>query len=1529
MQTRARSVYSTIRSEGGLLPPDLLQRVAANDAGLPGLKPQDYHLDRSERINEAVNRSWARLTALWRTFSAQRASLPISDPATTITRERWLLPLLDELGYGRVSTANAVEINGKSYAISHRWQTVPLHLVGCNIPLDIATRGVAGASRSNPHSLLQDYLNLTPESQWGLLTNGLALRLLRDNATLTRQAYLEFDLESMFEGEQYADFVLLWLICHQSRFETLPDGDECLLESWSKAARDQGTRALDDLRAGVEEAIKTLGSGLLLHPANTTLKTRLRANDLSALDYYRQLLRMVYRLIFLFVAEDRDLLSVPNATTQQKQRFLRFYSTARLRAMAMRQRGSQHHDLYEGLRQVFSLLSGAAIPGKTAPDDLRLALGLPALGGFLFNPSFTPDLNGAQLSNLHFLTLIRSLSTIVQGTLRRSVDYRNLGSEELGSVYESLLELHPYFDMQSGAFTLVSVAGNERKTTGSYYTPISLINELLNTALDPVITQALEKGRRLANNQFTPANADAERAWARAVLLRLPNPQASTLKEQESALQQQAVLDLKIIDPAAGSGHFLIAAARRLARALSLLRAGGDEPSPAATRTALRDVIRECIYGVDINPMSVELCKVNLWLESIEPGKPLSFLDAHIQCGNSLIGLGPLQDLKTISIPDDAFNPVTGDDKAVSRSLKARNKEESHGQLGLRITLIENLDDLKKYLADRDKDVQQMPEETAEEVLAKSQARERYLADDGYQLEKLSADLYTSAFFWPLKASRNVTIMAPTNGQLRRARAGQALDAGLRQQVEGIAGRVGFFHWPLAFPNVFAAGGFDCILGNPPWERIKLQEEEFFAQRDPKIATALNKAVRAILIKALQKENPALSEEFEHAKHQADCESKFLRISERFPLSAVGDLNTYPLFAEQFRDLMGENGRAGIIVPTGIATDNNTSGFFGDLVTKRQIASLFDFENREKVFPAVDSRYKFSLLSLSKKPTNNPDFLFFATRVDHLRDPLRRFKLSPEEISLFNPNTKTMPIFRTRADAELTRMVYSRLPVLVNEQTGENPWGVRFQRMFDMSNDSHLFITEPREGYLPLYEGKMFWLYDHRLSTFDGKDTRDVTLAEKQSQIFTVRPRYWIPRDEFQIRQNNIEKCGKWYFGFRNISNNTNERTFIISIVPKTGVGNNAPVIMIGEKFSSEHATLLLSSLSALPFDYITRQKLGGVTMNFFYVEQIAVMTKKMFSFPNSLFISNRVIELIYTSNDLNFVGHDFLEEIGESDWNIRFPHNQFRNNILEPFQFDSDRRAVLQGELDAYFAALYGFNHKQLRFILDPADLTPAEIADIMDPWEEVTDALDPAGYVQRAAASTFPGETFRVLKNNEMRQYGEYRTRRLVLEAWDRLTASGELPGAVAPYKPVSGNGRMASGEQGVVNGDKRVASGGKALANSQQRMANGGRDLVNGEQEIAIGEQRIANGEVPLTTRRSLDPQPLAAPHSPPAENSAPPSPLPTHSSPEVQQSFTDFGLYKCLTCGKLEMGFNRPKHITSLHPGQSVEWFKIGK
>lgn len=1306
MRARGRDSFTTVRVEGRILPPDLLNRVSENDSGLGGLRREDYHLS-GESINEAVSRSWNRLLGVWTAFKERRENLPETEPETAMTRERWLLPLFRELDYGRLQTARAVEIEGKSYPVSHAWENTPIHLAGFRAALDTRTSGRTGAARMSPHSLVQEFLNRSESHLWAFVSNGLRLRVLRDNASMTRQAYVEFDLEAMMDGEVYPDFVLLWMLCHQSRVE-LAEGqrpEACWLEQWSQAAQEQGSRALDRLRDGVEEAIQKLGSGFLSHRENADLKKRLRDGDLHVQDYYRQLLRLVYRMLFLFVAEDRGHLLDPDAEPEARDRYTRFYSTRKLRDHAEKRVGGRHPDLYRQFAFVIKMLGDEA----GCP-----ALALPALGGFLFDESAAPDLTAADIANRDLLDAVRALAYVDQGAGATAVDFEHLGAEELGSVYESLLELAPVLDADSGDFELETVGGNERKTTGSYYTPDQLVTSLLDTALDPVLDEAAKK----------------------------PNA-------------EDAILALKVCDPAVGSGHFLIRAAHRIAHRLAAVRTGDGEPAPGPYREALRDVIGRCLYGVDVNPMSAELCRFNLLLEGLAPGKPLSFLEGHIKVGNSLLGTTPA--LIRGGIPDDAFKPIEGDDKGIASAYRKRNKTEREVWESGQTTL-----DLRGYEEEGEElrrgyeHFEAAPDSTPGEVHEKEARYHAVERSDALAHRRLVADAWCAAFVWPKTKDVSTGAAPPpiTHETFQRLQANpNAAGSGTVAETRRLAREYGFFHWHVAFPNVFGAveePGFDVVLGNPPWERIKLQEQEWFAARSPEIAKAPNAAARKRMIRALLDKQPLLYTEYGEDLRKADGTSHLIRTSGRFPLCGRGDVNTYSIFAETKRNLISATGRVGCIVPSGIATDNTTRDFFADLVATQTLASLYDFENKG-IFPNVHSSYKFSLLTLTgaRSPARAAKFAFFCHAVSDLADSERRFPLTAEDIRLLNPNTRTCPIFRSRRDAEITKEIYRRVPVLIDERREDgNPWGITFLRMFDMSNDSGLFrtreeleadgwelaepgnvFTDGRRRYLPLYEAKMLHHYDHRWATYtNATDSRLMQPQEKRDPATVAQPRYWVP--EREVRERLRDRWDRdWLLGWRDICRSTDERTAVSSIAPLSGTGDTFLLAF------PEHPqrALLAACWDSFIFDFVTRQKIGGTHLKYHYFKQLPVLPPETYDAPAARepgstladWISSRVIELTYTAHDLT----PFARDLGYDG---------------PPFRWDPERRFRLRCELDVAYFHLYGIAREDVEYIMD----------------------------------------TFPIVKRKDEAAHGEYRTRRVILEIYDHMAAA--MPEAAPETTP-----------------------------------------------------------------------------------------------------------------------------------------------
>ncbi|WP_155058461.1 Eco57I restriction-modification methylase domain-containing protein [Streptomyces blattellae] len=1321
--TTRNQVFTAVHTVGGLLPADMLLRISEGK-DIKGSAPSDYRVVGARSVRDEAERHWDYLKAAWREL---REKLP-ADPEAEVRADptglaitQWLEPLFAELGFGLLTPVGASGIPAdsdpdKRFPVSHRWNHALIHLTAWNAHLD---KRPGGAGTVPPQSMVQECLNRTEAHLWGVLTNGRQLRLLRDSSALATASYVEFDLEAIFDGELFSEFVLLYRLLHASRFEVAEGAapSTCPLEAWRTEAIASGTRALDQLRKGVQEAITALGTGFLRHPGNGALREDVHPRELRS-----ALLRLVYRLLFVFVAEDRDALLSPDADALARERYETYFSSARLRAHARKRRGTAHGDLYEALRIVLTALGD---------ENGRPELGLPGLGGLFNDTDADAPLRGLKLSNEALLTAVRHLSQVRDGSAGRwrAVDYRHLDAEELGSVYESLLELEPKYSAADRTFELVEVAGNTRKTTGSYYTPSSLIECLLDSALDPVIDDAVKRGEEAA------ASAGA------------PDPADSIVTE---------LLSLTVCDPACGSGHFLVAAARRIAKQVAAVRERNPEPTLDAVRHALHEVIARCIYGVDLNPMAVELAKVSLWLEALEPGKPLSFLDAHVKHGNGLIGATPK--LLRDGIPDDAFIATEGDDKKHAKALEKANQQERIGQGSLFDIGEETVNVTNTVFGRGLRAITLAQAEELTDVRSQEEAYEEWVASSEYQRALRVADAWCAAFVW-LKTPE--APRAVTHGVFKALEdsSGEGVASETKGEIRRLRKQYTFFHWHLEFPEVFSvpedgrgvseatgwAGGFDCVVGNPPWDSVEFREQEFFATKQaPEIAEASRSAVRKKMIDALR-ESPdtlPLYEDFQAGKRKVYAESHFLRRSGRVPLTGQGNLNTYAVFTETDRILIGPKGRAGVIAPTGIATDARTQYFFKDLVQSRAISALYDFENRAGLFPAVDSRMKFSILSVTGRSLTEPAarFAFFLHDPTELDDAEKVFTLTPEEITLLNPNTGNCPVFRSRRDAEITLGIYRRFPVLVKTaKPTDNPWEISFKPgLFDMSHDSDIFRNREeltRDGWtlignsfvrdtakmLPLYEAKMIDFFTHRAADVVKSETavqrqnqpRYLTTRELQDPERLAIPSHWVSSSVVEDKLNAAQWNCEWLFGWCYVTSATNERTAVPSFIPRNAVGNKFPLM-----FSSagpELVAALCANQASFVFDYVSRQKIGGTSMSKFIWEQLPVATPDSLARHTS-FITPRVLELTYTANDMAPFARDL-------------------NDTGTPYRWDAPRRQVIRAELDALFFHLYGIPRDDVGYILD----------------------------------------TFSIVRRKDEAEYGNYCTRELILNEYDRMAEVG----------------------------------------------------------------------------------------------------------------------------------------------------------
>jgi hypothetical protein len=779
--------------------------------------------------------------------------------------------------------------------------------------------------------------------------------------------------------------------------------------------------------------------------------------------------------------------------------------------------------------------------------------------------------------------------------------------------------------------------------------------------------------------------------------------------------------------------------------------------------------------------MAVELCKVSLWMEALGPGKPLSFLDHHIRLGNSLFGSTP--DLISEGIPNDAFKPIECDDKNACAALKKLNARERRGFGDLFVREdASNFENLRQAALAVDDLADDTPEALRQKEAAFAETNRSY----AYLRAKQLANAWCAAFIIQ-KAFKPGTAdpIGITQNSLREVAKMGHVSGELNPEIQRLTRQYQLFHWPLEFPDAYGEGGFSVILGNPPWEKVKLQEKEWFAARGAEdIANAPNAAARKRLIEQLKNDDPALYRAFLDDVRKAEGESHLLRNSGLYPLCGRGDINLYAVFAEAMRRQLGPTGRMGAVLPSGIATDDTTKFFFQDVIETKSLASLYDFENKG-IFPSVHSSYKFCLFtggSGTKPIAEQCEFVFFAHTVDELKAANRRFILSREDISVLNPNTRTCPIFRSSVDAELTKAIYRRVPPLVKEGPPEqNPWNIEFLRMFDSANDSGLFrgqrdleqngfelsgnlFHRAAEAWLPFYEAKMAEPFDHRVANVVLSETATIrqgqserlSIESHQNPLVCALPRNWISENAVEERLKR-RWAKKWLIGWRDITAATNERTVICSLIPLCGASDKF-LLMLPE-VDSKLIPALYANLAALCFDFIARQKLGGVSLKYFVMKQLPVLPPTGYgnscnwpASPQTLrdWLVSRVLELTYTAWDLEA----FAQDCG-------WPG--------PPFRWDEERRFLLRCELDAAFFHLYLLaisdgGWKPARRTEGAAhDETPEQLAELQRHFHTPRDAVS---YIL---------DTFPILKRKDEAKFNaDYRTKRVILEIYDALAES-----------------------------------------------------------------------------------------------------------------------------------------------------------
>lgn len=1319
---RANRDTTFIETGGGLLTEQLVRKLRGEAPSESAVKPKTFSVRDEEYrshsdLESEMSEVWDDLKERWDSVSQNSE---IFEMDTTQSRDKWIVPLLEALGFEPAHQNANLSASGVTANLSHLGWAPKTQLGGGSIggtppvthlvrpdkdePLDSGNHRGSRSSGQSPHDELQRYLNAA-DPLWSIVTDGLKIRLLRDYHHTYTRGYVEFDLENIFTNRNYEDFRALFRLCHVSRFvstkaEQEEDDQSLPLERLYDVAISTGVKVGKGLQDNVVSALETLGNGFL----DPELKNAIEKGGQDATEeYYQDLLYIVYRLLFLMFAEQRGIMVARDSLYMDE------YSITKLRERAERRDlNDRNTDLWEGLKATFTLVG---------EGDANL--NIPGYNGGLFDDNNLEYIKNSSCPNDKLLSAINDLTHVEQDGYRQRISYADLGVEEIGAVYESLLEFTPQIaetalelesrdePIRPGAFYLDD-RGIERKETGSYYTDPELVSELIDSALEPVVDDRVDE-------------------------------------DASPEVKEEQLLSINVCDPAVGSGAFLIAANNYLGKRLAEIRSDSAYPSEETVREARRSVVQHCIYGVDLNQMAVELAKVSLWINSAVADKPLNFLDHRIKHGNSLLGTTP--ELISKGVPRDVFSTSGGRSWHNGNAIRARVKTENNGvQTGLDWDWKEQ----DEYV-DLANELDLLEENEISDIERKEQLYRKLQESEALHREKLVHDVWTAAAYWPLDGTIDEYPTPKTIEKIRREP--PELKDEPPEDLSGLeavcvyatqtATRENFFHWPLEFPAVYSGNaGFDCLLGNPPWEKLNFEEEQFFAVRAPEIADAATADKREKMIETLEETNPELYEEYQEASEAADDLMNFMRNSGKYELSGQGHVNTYALFSEWFANNVRSNGRVGVVVPTGIATDHTTADFFRHIVENQRLVSLYDYNNNKNIFPGIDNRIHFCLFTLTG--TDNPieefDVAFGMDEVEQLHDEGRRYTLSREDIEKVNPNTGTAPTFKTPGDADLVLDTYETTGVLVEEDVDDgNPWDIDISRMFNMSDDSDLFWTvddfEPANyerdqnwwvdtdtgtKYIPLYESKLVHQYNHRFATFedasadeiDDGDPEELETSDLDDPSHLAVPRYWIEEDEYVAQRDD-----DWHLVLRDITNSTNERTAVSSLIPRVATGHTLNHIYDA---SPESALLLMSSFNSFALDFVARQKVGGTHLSHYIIRQLPVPSPERFN--NVKFsdapIRERIIELAlqlsYTASDLD----PFTEQFGRD---------------ASSFQYtgDSRPREEIRFELEALMCHVFGLSSNDFERLFD----------------------------------------SFTQIKRKDMNEYGYYRTRDEIKERFNEL--------------------------------------------------------------------------------------------------------------------------------------------------------------
>lgn len=1146
--------------------------------------------------------------------------------------ERFIAPLLTQLGWTKV-TQQTITVQGKlakpdwclllypeqdNALITRKDHTLIAAI--CESKAWDKTLDTGRADRAlNPHHQLQDYLS-TLRVRYGFLTNGRIWRIYDTDRITAKKTYIQFDLEAICAlpagTEKTQALALFAFFFGRDTYAppTATAGQASAIQRAIAASADFTLAVEENLKAviygyaGEESLFELMGKAI----AHANPKANLAA-------VYENSVTLLFRLLFVVYFEDK------NRALLDAHPFYQEHGLAQLfeRLRAQKPERLPLHDGVYALNHLFTLL-----------DEGEPNIDIPLFNGGLFDTARAPLLRAPKIfSNAALRQILEKLlyktdrGTTLFDTRR---DFKNMSVTHLGRIYEGLLEfrferalesavylefetsgtrgksIEAYFDAYDTALirrekgfralreisvkkgdVYLKSASNSRKTSASYYTPASLSQPLVKAAVD----------QALAESAATAAAVDPALAESAAVAAG-----ADTAQHGPSA-QGKTLMDLKILDNACGSGHFLVEAlgyltdlalaqldtdadlqqlvaqeSAKIAEQLSLLNLGY---LPEDAQILKRALLKRCIFGVDLNPFAVELARLSLWMDSFIFGTPLSFIEHHVQHGNALMGASVQEFIN--------YN-----------ATEVKQNDFFVENLGARF------DELRSVMHELDA----LRDTTAAEVEQSKLLWKTTIAPKLHLLSRALSFICTRRALLAEGDKAACEALDKTPDLLTQLFDDSKTRSAALKQVEAYAQRFNFFHYEVAFPEAFAGGqkGFDIIVGNPPWDKTKFADTDFFPQFHSNYRSLKNTEKAAVQKRLLGSAHIATA--YQNSQHNAEVANNYYKAA--YPLNkGAGDGNLFRFFVERNLTLLRTGGSLNYVLPSALMFEDGSMGLRKYIFSQCQLRSFWSFENNRGIFPDVHRSYKFAMMQVVNTPPTDAnakgaaavdvppiDTAFYVLDPADLQRPETHVPYPLATVKALSPEQWALMELRDGTDLPILEKCYQAFPALSAD------W-LDFRRELDMTNDKDLFVEQAAPGLLPLFEGKMIWQYSHvfeKPQYWLDPEAFDERLRSKE--LHRMAQDLGVPKAEVAKYSGAVRFDREFVrLGYRAIASDTNERTLIFGLLPKTcGVGNSLNFAIpktyvrsdAGDVTTQETSRLrllfALAWFNSLPVDWVARQ---------------------------------------------------------------------------------------------------------------------------------------------------------------------------------------------------------------------------------------------------------------------------------------------------------------------------------------------------